>query len=352
MSNENIESMILKIKEKLKLIKSNEILKELENKIEIITNDFIDRYYTIQNNKNSLIKETNNSKVKNLIDFDNENDKVFPIKVDVISNTKNKTNSENKFDYQNYKNIFSANPNQRFYPSRNFIVKYKEIDQNLIESHFKNVFKPDEYNILQDSINETLFCVFISFNNPKKLRLFHKLLKINNSIFPFSIENSARVCNILEKNTAELRIDKEDSEKNENLDDNIKNKIQMKKNNFNWVTPRKYIIKKSFISNTNNLGETFFDTKNRIKCFLIDILKSLESFDGNNFCNYLTNYITKTKIIFPNEYLINTIILNNLIEINQNFIDGGSDCLIEIISVDQKFEEIIKGIRAHFRCVS
>lgn len=337
-----------KHKEKLKVDELIEILNskhklliehELKTNIEVL----------IKNIKEKLtIYHSEPSKEKNLCATNDElNDTNFAnLDKDQIGN-KPSIKINNKKDERNYRDIYSNNKFLRFASSLHYKITYIDVDFNVINNHFNRIYE-NQIESITTEVNKVI--VKLKFNTPQRLKLYHKNLYVNLS-YPFSVENKPH------KHLKLLKEEKTNPTNCLNLNEkvDILKQFESAYEKFPWLYLKEYYFEKSWVSNKDkNYKNKSLKKKiiNQLELFCFD----LNEFKGNKFCNYLKAYLKNLDVKFFNEYIISSIFLNFLIEMNDkqksNLNSQQTDFSnIEVIAVDHKFEEEISGIISHFRCV-
>lgn len=216
----------------------------------------------------------------------------------------------------NFKNIFSNDANKRFSSSRQYELIYNNISEETIFNHFSNWLEKDEFEIFSYLDNDSSFKVSLNLSKPMKLRIYHKLLLINET-FPYSIRNFPnKVKKILVLNN--LNLSSQENHKDYDNDvveedqiyENAKlqsysfngrdSKISMKnsifidheieeqiktpnsKKRFYWLYRKCYSLAGSYYSDKNKFYP--YDLlKSKIKRDLHHLCFNLHDFNGGNF---------------------------------------------------------------------
>jgi hypothetical protein len=274
---------------------------------------------------------------------------------EIKSKSLNEEEHENKknLDEKNFRNIYSVNRNVRFFPSRKYKITYLTTSITEVQNHYNKNFQLGEIISIKYNELKRKTEVILEFKLPKKLSLNNNLLKVFNKQTPFSIENFPNKkanndlinCEIELKKIDNILIGSEIISNNIVINDN-------KNRKFEWDYKLKYNFRLSCSSNKIKTY-SFLELKLKMINDLRNLCYNTENFNGTKYCNHLKSFLSNIEVIYPNEYIISTVFVNSLIELNEKRTNNRDslELPITIISIDNKFEELINQTKCHFRTV-
>lgn len=118
------------------------------------------------------------------------------------------------------------------------------------------------------------------------------------------------------------------------------NEIIKQAQTYSWLYKKNYISILSFQSQEIEESYTYNKVKKKLLKSFKKFIFDYEIFEGQEFVNYLKCFIDKIDIVTYNEYLLNCIITNLLMDLNYAK-DSNLMEQIQIILVDNKIREII-----------